>query len=99
MPFRFDRIVLHESHTVKELGDNFSQLRQFAVQKCKVEALQNGEWKVIHEGNEIGAVKTIRFPTLQTADQLRVRILEASRPAGLRLIEVSDSSTRKPRKS
>ena len=96
-PFHFDRIVLHESHTVKELGDNFSRLREFAVQKFEIEALQNGEWRVIHTAETIGAVKTIRFPSLQTADQLRVRILEASRPAGLRLIEASDYSDRQPR--
>lgn len=96
-PFRFDRIELHESFTVKDLGDKFSQLREFAVQKFVVEALQQGEWKVIYEGDEIGAVKTIRLPALQTAEQLRVRILEASRPAGLRLITVSDHSTKKLR--
>jgi hypothetical protein len=45
----------------------------------------------------MGAVKTLRFPSLQTAEQLRVRILEAGRPAGLHLIEVSDFSTRKLR--
>jgi alpha-L-fucosidase len=96
-PFRFDRIVLHESCTVKDLGDKFSFLREFAVEKFAVEALQQGEWKVIHEGGKMGAVKTLRFPSPQTAEQLRVRILEAGRPAGLHLIEVSDFSTRKLR--
>jgi alpha-L-fucosidase len=93
-PFRFDRLVLHEAFTVKDLGDKFSQLREFAVQQFTVEALQGDEWRVIHEGETIGAVRTLRFPALQTADQLRVRILAASRPAGLRLIEVSDTSIR-----
>ena len=96
-PFRFDRIVLHEFFTVKDLGDKFSQLREFAVQKFAIETRQEGEWKVIHEGETIGAVQTIRFPTLQNAEQLRVRIITASRPAGLRLIEVSNSSARKLR--
>lgn len=96
-PFRFNRIVLHESFTVKDLGDKFSQLREFAIEKFAVEALQAGEWKVIHQGETLGAVKTIRFPSLQTAEQIRVRILAASRPAGLRLVEVSDFATRKPR--
>ena len=96
-PFRFDGIVLHESCTVKDLGDKFSFLRQFAVEKFAVEALQQGKWEVIHEGEKMGAVKTIRFPSLQTAEQLRVRILEASRPAGLLLIEVSDRSKKQPR--
>lgn len=96
-PFRFDRLVLHEHCTVKDLGDKFSQLREFAVQRFAVDALQDGTWKTLHEGGQIGAAKTLRFPSLQTADQLRIRILEATRPAGLLHIEVSDLSTRQPR--
>jgi len=95
-PFYFNRIVLHESFSVRELGDNFSQVREFAVRKFAIEALQAGEWKVIHQGAEIGAVKTIRFPSLQTADRLRVRIRESTRPAGMRHIEVSDHSAVRP---
>jgi len=94
-PFSFDRIVLHESFSVRELGDKFSQVRGFAIQKFAIEALQAGEWKVIHQGAEVGAAKTVRFDTLRTADQLRIRILEATNPAGLRHIEVSDHSSRK----
>ena len=93
-PFRFDRIVLHEHCTLQDLGDKFSFLRQFAVEKFVVEAFRKGEWHVIHEGEKMGAVKTIRFAPVQTAEQLRVRILKANRPAGLYHIEVSEFSTR-----
>lgn len=96
-PFYFNRIVLHEAFSERDLGDKFSKVREFAVQKFAIDSLQAGEWKTIHEGTDIGAVKTIRFPNLLTADQVRVRILEAGKAPGLRSIEISDHATRKPR--
>lgn len=98
-PFRFNRIVLHEAFDVHKLGDGFSQERRFRVTKFRIDALQGGEWKTIREGAGIGAAKTLRFDSMQTADKIRLRILDATGPAGIRLIEVSDNSTRKPRVS
>jgi alpha-L-fucosidase len=98
-PFCFNRIVLHESFTVRELGDIFSQEREFAIRRFVIDAWVQGEWQPIHEGTEIGAARTIRFRNLLTTDRLRVRILESLRPAGLRHIEISDHSVRRNRTS
>lgn len=93
-PFVFDRISIHEYADSKDLGDNFSRLRIFRVQAFTVEALQNGVWKVIHTGQELGAAKILRFDRKITAEKLRLRITQASAPASIYLITVADSQTR-----
>lgn len=95
--FRFNRIRLHEWFTVRELGDGFSQRRMFGVKKFAIDAFQDGAWKTIHEGTDIGAVKTLRFDSLMTAEKLRLRILDADKTAGIRMIEVADTTRRESR--
>lgn len=93
-PFDFDRISIHEYSEMKALGDGFSNLRGFRTQEFAIDALQDGEWKTIHTGKEIGAAKVLRFPTRIRADKLRLRVTKASAPPSIHLITVSDSSKR-----
>ena len=96
-PFDFDRVSIHEYAEMKDLGDGFSQQRIFRVQAFAIDALQNGEWKTIHEGKEIGAARVIRFDRKLTAEKLKIRITQASAPPSLHLITVSDKNSRQPR--
>lgn len=93
-PFHFDRIAIHEYADRIDLGDNFSQQRNFRVEGFAIDALNAGEWRTIHTGDTIGAAKIIRFPAQIRAEQLRLRILQARAPASIHLISVSDSATR-----
>lgn len=93
-PFHFDRIAIHEYADREDLGDNFSVRRNFRVQAFSIEALQDGSWRTIHRGREIGAAKIIRLDRKIRAEKLRLRILEARAPTSIHLITVSDSSTR-----
>ena len=96
-PFEFDRIAIHEYAELKDLGDGFSKQRAFRVRAFAVDALRENEWTKVYEGAAIGAAKVIRLDRKVKADRLRLRITEASEPASLYLITVSDSATRTPR--
>ncbi len=91
-PFHFDKISINEHAEIKELGDGFSQQRIFRIQEFTIDALEDGEWKTIHEGKEIGAARVIRFVTKHKAEKLRIRITKSSAPPSLNLITVSDMS-------
>ena len=93
-PFHFDRIAIHEFSDKVELGDNFSTLRKYRVEAFTIDAYRDGTWTTIHTGTEIGAAKIIRFDHKLTAEKLRLSITQASKPASIHLITVSDSATR-----
>lgn len=93
-PFVFDRISIHEYAEMQDLGDNFSKQRIFRVQAFVLEAWQEGVWRTIHTGCEIGAAKILRFDRKITADKIRLRIDQASAPASICLVTIADSSTR-----
>jgi len=93
-PFVFDRIAIHEYAEMIDLGDMFSFLRKFRVKAFTIEALEDGAWRTIHEGTEIGASRVLRFPSKISAEKLRLNITEAGAPPSIYLITVSDSSTR-----
>ena len=96
-PFVFDRVAIHEYADMKALGDGFSQERKFRVREFAIDALQDGAWKTIHKGTTIGATKIVRWDTLQKADKLRLRILDASAPASIYQFGVADSGTKTAR--
>lgn len=96
-PFNFDRIAIHEHADMVELGDIFSKQRNFRVEAFTIDALAGGNWKTIYSGAKIGAAKIIRFDHKITAEKLRLQITQASAPASIYRISVSDASTRRVR--
>lgn len=96
-PFVFDRIALHEYAEFLDLGDGFSQKRQFRIEAFAVEISSGGHWETIHHGGTLGPVTVLRFPQKLMADKLRLRITQASAPPGIHLITVSDTSKRSAR--
>ncbi len=88
-PFAFKRICIHEYAEMKKLGDEFSQLRIFRIQEFAIDALQDGAWRTIHSGAEIGAARVIRFDKQHRAEKLRLRITRASAPPSIHLITVA----------
>lgn len=97
-PFVFDRIAIHEHADLVDLGDNFSQQRNFRVEAFALDAFRCGVWETIFSGETIGAAKILRFPAKLTAEKLRLRITAARAPAGINLITVSAADTRTPRR-
>ncbi len=93
-PFVFDRVSIHEYADMVALGDGFSQRRTFRVEGFTLEALQDGTWTTLHTGGQIGAARILRFDRHITAEKLRLRITQASSPASIYHISVSDSRTR-----
>ena len=61
----FDRLLLQEKITVGQ-----------RVEKFKLEAKINGDWKLITEGTTIGYKRLLRFPEI-TSDQVRLTILQS----------------------
>jgi alpha-L-fucosidase len=72
-------------HSIRIAGEwNVLRLREDIargqqVDAFAVDALQpDRQWKPIAEGTSIGACRILRFPELQTARQIRIRILKSS---------------------
>ena len=65
-PITINRLVLQEA--IATNGER--------VEKHTLEALIDGEWKVIAESKNIGYKRILRFPTT-TTDKLRIRIVES----------------------
>lgn len=93
-PFVFDRIAIHEYADMVALGDGFSRQRTFRIEAFAVDVLRDGVWTTLHTGREIGAARILRFDQKIAAEKLRLRITQASSPASIYLITVSDSDTR-----
>jgi len=70
-PTTFDRITLTEEGRSTDLGDGFSQLREFSVTSLKVEAEVDGVWKTVWSGDATGPTTTLRVPR-QIATRLQV---------------------------
>lgn len=88
-PFSFNRVALHEYAEFKDLGDGFSRIRTYRTRAFTLDAWQDGKWETIHTGKEIGAARVIRFPKMQTAAKLRLRVTEASGPPSILQFSVS----------
>ena len=86
--FAFDRIVINEFADMQDLGDIFSKLRTYRVRAFAIDGLQKGRWSTIHEGTTIGAARIARFDSPQHAEQLRIRILDATQPPSLHRVAV-----------
>ena len=89
-PITFDRLSLVETADMKDLGDGFSQTQQYRVQRFRIEALTQGDWKNIYEGQTIGATLALNVPRL-TATKLKLTIIEAAGPVGFSHIGAYDS--------
>jgi alpha-L-fucosidase len=98
-PFHFDRVVIHEYAEMKELGDGFSQQRDYRVQSFTLESLNDGKWSTIHTGETIGATKILRFPEKLTAEKLRLHLKSDNLAPSITDIAVEDSSTASLRQS
>jgi alpha-L-fucosidase len=88
-PFVFNRISIMEYPDTTDLGDSFSQRRDFRIQAYTIDVLQNGSWRTIDRGSTIGATKIIRLKQTETADRVRIAITEASKPPSLFHVSIS----------
>ncbi len=93
-PVQFDRVALMEYADMKELGDGFSLHRAFRVKQFNLEASDGQTWRRIYSGSTIGPCLSIRFKQPQTAQKIRINILDASQPPGLYQFEVNDTRTK-----
>lgn len=78
---KFKKIVIMEEADIEDLKDGFSKIRNYRINEYSVDILQNGTWKSIYTGNEIGACKIIHLPKAINTSIIRISIKKASAPA------------------
>ena len=94
--FEFDRIALHEQGDDKEDADGFTTLHTYHIRAFAVDVLQDGTWKEVHAGTEVGPVRIITFPRVLVAEKIRIRVTASGSPA-LRHISIGRRDSIRPR--
>lgn len=94
----FDRVVLFEKGKMKDLGDNFSKIRSFAIKEFELHAFSNGVWDCFYTGDVIGATKIIKLPNAIKAEKIKLKILRSDTPPSIYHFSVSQESTKGIRK-
>jgi len=97
--FEFDRVALHERGESREGGDGFTTFHDYRVRAFAIDALRNGAWQEVHAGAVIGAARIVTFPRRIVAEKIRVRVTDASAPAGLRHVSISRRDSIRPRRT
>jgi len=92
-------VALHERGEAREGGDGFTTYHDYRVRAFAIDAQRNGAWQEIHAGTVIGASRVVTFPRPITAERIRVRVIDASAPPGLRHVSVSRRDSIRPRSS
>ncbi|RYY34503.1 MAG: crotonobetainyl-CoA--carnitine CoA-transferase [Sphingobacteriaceae bacterium] len=87
----FNCVTLLEFADMKGQPDGFSTLRDFRVKAFAIEILNNGLWKQVHKGAEIGSCLTINLLKEIKAEKLRIKIRDATQPAGFYHVIVNSS--------
>jgi alpha-L-fucosidase len=57
------------------------------IQKYKIEGRTNGKWEVVSEGESVGHKRIEKFETI-TVDRIRLRVINAKRPALIKKLSV-----------
>ncbi len=94
----FDRIVLFENPTMKDLGDNFSKIRNFKIKEYELQSFLNERWDTFYTGDLIGACKIIQLPSEITAEKIRLKIIQSSGMPSISHFSVSKKSSKGIRK-
>jgi alpha-L-fucosidase len=94
----FDRIVLFENPTMKDLGDNFSKIRIFKVKEYELQLFSNNNWDTFYTGDLIGACKIIELPMELTGEKIRLKIIKSNGFPSISHFSVSKKSTKGIRK-
>lgn len=89
----FDRICIFENAVLKDLGDNFSKIREFKIKEFELEIYSNGNWDTFYTGTQIGSCKIINLPKKIATEKIRLKILQADGNPSISHFAVSDSAT------
>lgn len=90
----FDRICIFENAVLKDLGDNFSKIREFKVKEFELQMYTDGNWETFYSGTQIGSCKIISLPKKIATEKIRLKILTADGNPSISHFSVSDSATR-----
>lgn len=94
---KINRITIMEQPEMKDLGDGFSTIRNFHVQKFSIEVF-DGAWKTVFKGDEIGASKIIKLPKYVEASKIRLNITSSNGIPSISHFALSDSKSKGLRK-
>lgn len=97
-PTSFDRISMMEYAILKDLGDNFSQLRIFNIREFELQSFNNGYWDTFYKGDLIGACKIINLPVEITAEKIRLKVIQSDGTPGISHFSVSKQNSKSIRK-
>lgn len=89
----FDRISIFENAVLKDLGDNFSKIREFKINEFELQYYHNGSWDTFYQGTQIGSCKIITFQKEIATDKIRLKIIKAYGRPSISHFSVSSSST------
>lgn len=90
----FDRISIFENAVLKDLGDNFSKIREFKIKAFELQAYSNGNWTTFYTGTEIGSCKIITIPKTIETEKIKLKIITSDGKPSISHFAVSNSASR-----
>ena len=93
----FDRISIFEKADMTNLGDGFSNLREFRIKEYQLQVYHHEEWTTFYTGDYIQACKIINLPLVIKGNKIRINILNSEGNPGIYHFTVSLNSTKSNR--